>query len=86
MPHHSLPGQPRPVLPHKATGLVDLTGWPAGTRLVLRKERPHPEAQLRTTVVDGMRITGFLTNHDAAEGEQRAPGCAVSGRSAGRGA
>jgi hypothetical protein len=46
----------------EATALVDLTGWPAGTRLILRKERPHPGAQLRTTDADGMRITGFLTN------------------------
>jgi Transposase DDE domain group 1 len=46
----------------EATGCVDLTGWPAGTRLILRKERPHPGAQLRTTDADGMRITGFLTN------------------------
>ena len=28
----------------------------------LRKERPHPGAQLRITDHDGMRITGFLTN------------------------
>jgi hypothetical protein len=46
----------------EATGLVDLSGWPPGTRLILRKERPHPGAQLRTTDTDGMRITGFLTN------------------------
>jgi hypothetical protein len=46
----------------EATGLVDLSAWPTGTRLILRKERPHPGAQLRTTDVDGMRITGFLTN------------------------
>jgi hypothetical protein len=26
----------------EATGLVNLTAWPAGTRLILRKERPHP--------------------------------------------
>jgi len=26
------------------TGLVDLSPWPAGTRLILRKERPHPGA------------------------------------------
>jgi hypothetical protein len=44
------------------TGLVDLTGWPAGTRLILRKERPHPGAQLRITDADGMRVTGLLTN------------------------
>jgi hypothetical protein len=46
----------------EATGLVSLAGWPPGTRLILRKERPHPGAQLRTTDADGMRITGFLTN------------------------
>ena len=44
------------------TGLVDLSPWPAGTRLILRKERPHPGAQLRITDHDGMRVTGFLTN------------------------
>ena len=36
--------------------------WPAGTRLILRKERPHPGAQLRITDADGLRVTGFLTN------------------------
>jgi hypothetical protein len=46
----------------EATGLLDLTGWPPGTRLILRKERPHPGAQLRITDADGMRVTGFLTN------------------------
>ena len=46
----------------EATGCVDLSGWPPGTRLILRKERPHPGAQLRTTDADGLRITGFLTN------------------------
>ena len=33
----------------EATALVDLSTWPAGTRLILRKERPHPGAQLRFT-------------------------------------
>jgi hypothetical protein len=46
----------------EATGLVDLSGWPPGTRLILRKERPHPGAQLRITDADGLRVTGFLTN------------------------
>jgi hypothetical protein len=46
----------------EVTTLVDLTTWPPGTRLILRKERPHPGAQLRITDVDGMRITGLLTN------------------------
>jgi hypothetical protein len=46
----------------EATGLVDLSAWPDGTRLILRKERPHPGAQLRFTDIDGNRVTGFLTN------------------------
>ena len=29
----------------EATDLVDLSKWPAGTRLILRKERPHPGAR-----------------------------------------
>ena len=32
----------------EATSLVNLSSWPAGTRLVLRKERPH-QALSRTT-------------------------------------
>ena len=44
------------------TGLLDLTGWPAGMRVIVRKERPHPGAQLRFDDVDGMRITAFATN------------------------
>jgi hypothetical protein len=39
-----------------------LKGWPTGMRLVVRKERPHPGAQLRITDADGMRLTAFATN------------------------
>src|SRR5271166_7161976 len=46
----------------EATELVDLSKWPAGTRLILRKERPHPGAQLTFTDSDGHRVTGFLTD------------------------
>lgn len=46
----------------EATSLVDLSSWPAGTQLILRKERPHPGAQLRFTDSDGHRITGFITD------------------------
>ena len=46
----------------EATTLVNLSTWPARTRLVLRKERPHPGAQLRFTDIDGMRITAFITD------------------------
>ncbi|WP_371790435.1 IS1380 family transposase [Streptomyces sp. NBC_01471] len=39
-----------------------LTGWPKGMRLIVRKERPHPGAQLRLTDADGLRLTCFATN------------------------
>jgi len=39
-----------------------LKGWPKGMRLVVRKERPHPGAQLRFTDADGLRLTCFATN------------------------
>ena len=44
------------------TGLLDLTGWPCGMRVIVRKERPHPGAQLRITDIDGLRVTAFATN------------------------
>jgi hypothetical protein len=44
------------------THLMDLTGWPKGMRVIVRKERPHPGAQLRFGDVEGMRITAFATN------------------------
>ena len=44
------------------TGLLDLSGWPEGMRVIVRKERPHPGAQLRITDHEGMRITAFATN------------------------
>lgn len=46
----------------EATGMCDLTGWPPGMRLIIRKERPHPGAQLRFTDHDGLRLTAFATN------------------------
>ncbi|WP_268778006.1 IS1380 family transposase [Sphaerimonospora mesophila] len=44
------------------TSLVTLDGWPKGMRLIVRKERPHPGAQLRFTDIDGHRFTCFVTN------------------------
>ena len=46
----------------EATGMIDLASWPEGSRLILRKERPHPGAQLSFADVDGMRVTAVLTN------------------------
>jgi hypothetical protein len=46
----------------EVTGLFDLSSWPAALRLIVRKERPHPGAQLRITDLDGLRVTAFVTN------------------------
>jgi len=44
------------------TDLLNLSGWPTGMRVIARKERPHPGAQLRLTDLDGHRVTAFATN------------------------
>ena len=44
------------------TGLLDLATWPAGMRIIVRKERPHPGAQLRFTDIDGHRFTALATD------------------------
>ncbi len=44
------------------TGWVDLHTWPAGTRMLCRREDAHPGAQLRFTDHDGHRFQVFLTD------------------------
>jgi Transposase DDE domain group 1 len=44
------------------TGKVDLPDWPEGTRLICRRERPHPGAQLSFTDLDGHRFQCFITD------------------------
>ncbi|MFF3459013.1 IS1380 family transposase [Streptomyces sp. NPDC002730] len=45
------------------TGMVDLGGYPTGTRIILRRERPHPGAQLSLFDQDeGLRHQVFLTD------------------------
>jgi hypothetical protein len=45
------------------TDLLDLTSWPPGMRVILRRERPHPGAQLSLFEErDGWRYQGFATN------------------------
>jgi hypothetical protein len=44
------------------TGLVDLTNWPEGSRVIVRRERPHPGAQLSFTDHDGYRFQAILTD------------------------
>jgi hypothetical protein len=62
-PAYDADGQVRPgAWVAEMTGLFDLSGWPSGMRVIVRKERPHPGAQLRITDLDGHRITAFVTN------------------------
>ena len=62
-PAYDADGQLRPgAWVAEVTDLFNLASWPTGMRLIVRKERPHPGAQLRITDVDGMRITAFVTN------------------------
>nr|WP_243894210.1 IS1380 family transposase [Dermatophilus congolensis] len=44
------------------TGVLPLKGYPPGMRVIVRRERPHPGAQLRFDDVGGYRLTAFVTN------------------------
>jgi hypothetical protein len=44
------------------TDLVTMSGWPAGTRMLVRREQPHPGAQLRFTDLEGYRYQLFVTD------------------------
>jgi hypothetical protein len=46
----------------KITAMVDLGRWPAGTRMIVRREIPHPGAQLSFTDIDGRRFQAFITD------------------------
>ncbi|MGX1480358.1 UNVERIFIED_CONTAM: hypothetical protein RKD50_009166 [Streptomyces canus] len=51
------------------TGTVDLADHPDGTRIIVRRERPHPGAQLSLFDLDeGMRHQVFLTDTPHGEG------------------
>jgi Transposase DDE domain group 1 len=56
----------------EATDLIDLSSWPQGSRLIVRRERPHPGAQLSFTDADGHRFQAILTDRagDAVELER----------------
>ena len=56
-------GQPRAgAWVAELTGKVNLPEWPEGTRLICRRERPHPGAQLTFTDLDGHRFQCFITD------------------------
>lgn len=44
------------------TERLDLTGWPAASRVLVRREIPHPGAQLSFTDHDGHRFQAILTD------------------------
>jgi hypothetical protein len=46
------------------TQLVDLRSWPGRSRLICRRERAHPGAQLSFTDHDGHRFQVLLTDQD----------------------
>jgi hypothetical protein len=67
-PAYDAAGEVRPgAWVAELTGLLDLSSWPAGMRVIVRKERPHPGAQLRFTDPGGHRVTCFAT--DATNGQ-----------------
>ena len=50
------------------TGLLDLTRWPAGMRVIVRREKPHPGAGLTLfEQADGWRYQAFATNTRAGQ-------------------
>jgi hypothetical protein len=52
----------------EVTGLLDLRRWPEGMRVILRRERPHPGAQLSLLEeADGWRYQAFATNTIAGQ-------------------
>jgi hypothetical protein len=57
------------------TGLLDptvLSKWPAGMRVIVRRERPHPGAQLSLFEErDGWRYQAFVTNTTASSPSSR---------------
>ncbi|ACV78455.1 IS1380 family transposase [Nakamurella multipartita] len=55
-------GKPHGAWVAELTGVLKLTGWPTGMRVIVRAERPHPGAQLKFTDSNGNRLTTFATN------------------------
>lgn len=49
------------------TDHLDLSAWPEGSRLIVRRERPHPGAQFTIFDEHGHRHTCFLTDQDGED-------------------
>ena len=62
-PAYNSDGEPRRgAWVAEITDLLNLANWPEGSRVIVRRERPHPGAQLTFTDIDGHRFTAFLTD------------------------
>jgi hypothetical protein len=60
---HNIDGQDRDgAWITEITEQLDLSGWPEHSRVIVRRERPHPGAQLRFTDSAGHRFTAFITD------------------------
>lgn len=59
---------PTPTKPSRSPARFGPQEWPAGMRVIARRERPHPGAQLRLTDHNGWRITCFATNTPCSAG------------------
>jgi hypothetical protein len=53
---------PTPTMPTRSPARFGPQHWPDTMRVIARRERPHPGAQLRLTDHNGWRITCFATN------------------------
>ena len=51
----------------EATGMADLSEYPAGSRLIIRREPLHPGAQQTLDDIDGYRFTALLTDQPGAD-------------------
>lgn len=61
------PTRPRRAYVCELTEHLDLSAWPEGSRLICRRERAHPGAQLSLIDTDGWRHTCFLTDKEGED-------------------
>ena len=61
------PTRPREAYVCELTELTDLCAWGGGARLICRRERAHPGAQLALIDTDGWRHTCFLTDQQGSD-------------------
>lgn len=61
------PTRPREAYVAELSELVDLSSWPEVSRLICRRERAHPGAQLCLIDTDGWRHQAFLTDQSGED-------------------